>query len=573
MAKNYNTRTASLKATIADIRNLDAKQINLDGKNILEYIGESVPTIKHANDTRETITENDLWGQWVETLEDGTVIIHDDEVINPNGNSSWNSYITKVEDNKAYEKQGILSTEKFYANIQTEKIKDGTGMFNGTAMTIFNSDLSSLENGTRMFVNGGLSAFDGLRSFNVELPSLINGYEMFRNCPLTLFTSNLSSLNDGTSMFYRCISLTSFTSDLSSLTNGTYMFYNCVSLSSFTSNLNSLRDGNCMFRGCTSLTSFTSDLSSLPSGTNMFEECTDLTSFTSDLSSLSCGAGMFNECTSLTSFTSDLSSLVYGGSMFRGCTNLTSFTSDLSSLILGGGIGSGMFYACTSLSSFTSDLSSLIYGDSMFYGCKLNHHSIMYIIESIKDIYNEKKLYQDGTIPYVTQTDGIYSTPNGFMSDGSYVYTYYDPQTTTTTISSSRVGLLTLGIDVTNDSETIEQQLQTFAEGCLCDSWAELKQEFVDKGWTVTFQYGGTNSSITLSEDEQFRGVPVYARLIEVSDEDKDMAEYCTEDGTKFYNIDWGHDVTDYDSYQYFGSLLEACGYFGIVPKEYANEA
>lgn len=193
----------------------------------------------------------------------------------------------------------------------------------------------------------------------------------------------------------------------------------------------------------------------------------------------------------------------------------------------------------------------------------------MYIVESIRNIKEEKAKYTSGEIPWVTydSTTQKYSAPLGFTEDGKYVYTF------TNNIPSSSVGKLTLGIDVTNDSETIEQQLKTFAEGCLCDSWAELKQEFVDKGWTVTFQYGGTNSSITLSEDEQFRGVPVYARLIEVSDEDKDMAEYCTEDGTKFYNIDWGHDVTDYDSYQYFGSLLEACGYFGIVPKEYANEA
>ena len=159
------------------------------------------------------------------------------------------------------------------------------------------------------------------------------------------------------------------------------------------------------------------------------------------------------------------------------------------------------------------------------------------------------------------------------MENGHYVYTYNNPNPYTTIIPSTDVGKLTLGIDVTNDSETIEQQLQTFAEGCLCDSWAELKQEFVDKGWTVTFQYGGTNTDITLSEDEKFRGVPVYARLIEVSDEDKDKAEYCTEDGTKFYNIDWGHDVTDYDSYQYFGSLLEACGYFGVIPKKYLEES
>ena len=44
MAKNFNTRTASLKATIADIRNLDVKQldaenIKLQGKDIKEVWG------------------------------------------------------------------------------------------------------------------------------------------------------------------------------------------------------------------------------------------------------------------------------------------------------------------------------------------------------------------------------------------------------------------------------------------------------------------------------------------------------------------------------------------------------
>ena len=232
-------------------------------------------------------------------------------------------------------------------------------------------------------------------------------------------------------------------------------------------------------------------------------------------------------------------------------------------------------FGVTGLTSFSGDLSSLVNGTSMFGYTSLTPQSVMYIVESIRNITEEKAKYSSGEIPWVTYDSETqkYSAPFGFMEDGSYVYTYKNPNPYTTTISSSNVGTLTLGIDVTNDSETIDQQLQTFAEGCLCDSWAELKQEFIDKGWTVTFQYGGTTTNITLSEDEQFRGVPVYARLIEVSDEDKDKAEYYTEDGTKFYNIDWGHDVTDYDSYQYFGSLLEACGYFGVIPKKYLEEA
>jgi hypothetical protein len=69
---------SNLSATYADVRRLNAKKINLKGKNILEYISESKTVVKHSHDTRETVTEDDLWGQWIETLDDGTVIIHDD---------------------------------------------------------------------------------------------------------------------------------------------------------------------------------------------------------------------------------------------------------------------------------------------------------------------------------------------------------------------------------------------------------------------------------------------------------------------------------------------------------------
>ena len=91
MSKNYTTNITALKATTVDARALNAKRITLEGKDILDYIGENKTTVKHANDTRETVTENDLWGDWIETLEDGTVIVHDDWVTNPNRWGSWNN--------------------------------------------------------------------------------------------------------------------------------------------------------------------------------------------------------------------------------------------------------------------------------------------------------------------------------------------------------------------------------------------------------------------------------------------------------------------------------------------------
>ena len=171
MANNlYTTKTAALKATKADINNLNVKKLFLGGENILNIIKRATPTIKHANDTRETVTENDLWGQYIETTSDGTVIVHDDWVTNPNSSNSvgWNTSITKVEDNKAY------VGDTLYANIQLEKIKDGSSMF---------------------------SKCSALTSFSSDLPNLTNG-----NC-----------------MFYGCSKLNSFSSDLSSLTNGCYM--------------------------------------------------------------------------------------------------------------------------------------------------------------------------------------------------------------------------------------------------------------------------------------------------------------------------------------------------------------
>ena len=468
----------NLSATYADVRRLDAKKINLKGKNILEYIKEATPTIKHSQDTRETVTENDLWGQYVETLEDGTAIVHDDYLSNPNDyNTTWLVNVKAVQKNKAYSEVTTDSDGKFtgviedsvVANIQTERIKDGHSMFRGTSLTSFNGDLSSL----------------------------VNGYYMFYSTPLTSFSGDLSSLISSSSMFYKS-SLTSFSGDLSSLVDGGAMF------------------------STTPLTSFSSgDLSRLIHAQIMFRE------------------------TSLTSFSGDLCNLIYGGGMFQN----------------------------TPLTSFSGDLSSLASGLNMFYKTSLNPQSVMYIVESIRNLTEEKAKYTNGEIPWVTRTTDattgqyIYSAPFGFMKDGDYIYTYNNPNLYTARIPSTSVGKLDLGINVTNNSSTIKQQLEDFAKEATYDSWEELKQEFVNKGWTVIFQYGGTETKITydLRNGEQIIPCQIFAKLVEA---DKDSAEYCTEDASTFYNIEWGHDVTDTSSYTQFDSLEDAMASWNVFPKE-----
>ena len=506
MAKNYTSKTASFKAVTIDVHKLEANNIKLGGQDILDTINttksdlsnsittiknelldtidttkqdllyaidNATPTVKISTDTRETITENDLWGTYVETKDNGEIVIHDDFFDNPNleSKTAWNTQITTIENNKAYTSGGL------YANIQTDKLVKGDCMFmNCSNFRYFNSDLSSLTSAREMF----------------RACSVFN----FKN-----FISNTSSLIDAYCMLSQNYKLQTFNSDLSSLVNGECMFGTLSaapqSLTTFEcNNLNSLQNGKGMFGGCLLLSSFEYDLPSLVDGSCMFLN-TPIEKFSSNLSSLVDGSEMFKN-SKIVTFTSDLPSLTHGWGMFKKCTSLTTFVSDLSSLTSGYDGGSEMFYMA-----------------------KLNPRSVFYIAESLP--------------------------------------------------THSSESFIDIGIDVTNDSSTIQQQLQDFAQQASYDSWNDLKQAFINKNWSVTFQYGGTNSNITLSEDEQFRGVPVYAKLSEEVSEE--LGEYCTEDGQHFYNITWGHDVTHPQDFIYFGSLLEACGYFGVIPKIYLEEA
>ena len=328
---------------------------------------------------------------------------------------------------------------------------------------------------------------------------------------ITFNCVDLSSLENGWYMFKET-KITSFDYDLKSLTNGTGMFSNCSNLVSFNcDDLSTLTNGGSMFLNCTNLTSFESDLSSLTEGTAMFASCTNIMSFKSDLSNLMTGYNMFRACSNLTTFNSNLSSLTNGDSMFYYCSNLTSFTSDLSSLTN----GDSMFYYCSNLTSFISDLSSLTNGNGMFYNCKLDVPSVKNIIDTINIVSSE------------TESPKI---------------------------------LIAMGCNNNNEDKDL------FAQGVGYTDMNTLLTTLQNKGWTVTAQYNGrpsTNYSLRQPES-----LPVFVKLVEVIPSEEDEYthyEYTSQDGSKFYNLDWFHETTgSTDGYTQFSSLEEAITHFNI---------
>lgn len=284
-----------------------------------------------------------------------------------------------------------------------------------------------------------------------------------------------------------------------------------------------------MFDNSSELTTFTSDLSSLEDGEYMFSSCSNLNfnSFTSDLSSLELGEGMFGGCENLTSFSSDLSKLMYGTSMFEGCSALTSFTSDLSSLIE----GPIMFNMCTKLTSFFSDLSSLTLGIGMFSGCSLDAQSVANIIH---------------TLP---QRDYMPDEP-----EDEAILEYY-------------IGYITIGLGC--DDTEADQLL--FAQECDCETWQELLDDFSAKNWTVTFQYNGRPT--TTYNMRRGGTLPIYTKLVEVimptdENEHKPHYAYTSQDGSKFYNINYFHSTNgSTEGYDVFSSLEEAISTYNVTLK------
>lgn len=215
--------------------------------------------------------------------------------VNSNVNSLSNSsaqQITKIIGDEVYDGDELLGTMPIALGTVTDVSGGiGQGMFYDTALVWFDSDLSSLTNGTKMF-------------YNTALPE---------------WHTDLSSLSIGSSMFNGCTSLTSFNSDLSSLTIGQWMFSldevettnieDTDGLNSFESYAPLLEDGRGMFYGQKNLStvafytdmSFSDDqncfyLPALKYGDMMFAGCKNLDIYynqTKDFSSLENASYMF----------------------------------------------------------------------------------------------------------------------------------------------------------------------------------------------------------------------------------------------------------------------------------------
>ena len=353
MSKNYNTRTASLRATIADIRQLnakqlDAKQIKLDGTNIEDIIQSSSVKI---DDGREVKTKYDIWEHAAVENEDGSITVKNLYI--PDA-SKWNVdfgeelkingpiYVDNKDDfygvsraiikNKLYLNDEIIegvsgsgwgdAMSTTYADIDpenpgeqvasfdTDKIVDGTSLFEtytgesfGENMThahcYIESNFDNLKNGELMFGNYGGVPQHKL-DFISNLPSLVNGTNMFVAMDVRTFSSdkngskvNLDNLEIGDGMF-DCTYNGQYIHDqieaLPKLKSADYMFGDASSPSKWTISLPSLENGYDMFGMENGVTEFYSDLPKLKNGLYMLYNCEK---FRGSLPSLENGYCMF----------------------------------------------------------------------------------------------------------------------------------------------------------------------------------------------------------------------------------------------------------------------------------------
>jgi hypothetical protein len=93
----YTTTTAALKATTADIRTLDAKNMLLNGKNVLDYISESEFTSYDTRDPQLKNDELDIWNTEISLSDNGCIEVkpfaHTTETISP---TQWGTITSAV---------------------------------------------------------------------------------------------------------------------------------------------------------------------------------------------------------------------------------------------------------------------------------------------------------------------------------------------------------------------------------------------------------------------------------------------------------------------------------------------
>lgn len=525
MSENFNTKTASLKAVTIDVRKLDAK--NIDVKKI-NLNGKELDNIEYEDKFNQVSTPYDLRRGVLITNEDGTKIIK-------------NLYCpTNVKmENGAPTRNGWCNDDSADVIAQIVDIK------NGLATDQNNNILCYFESNELVSCAAGILPFQGSNYVQLTNQWILG----------SLFTLHDSQYNQ----FY-CIEnqLKTFNSPLTNLINGFSMFSgpsgSCEFLEEFESNLPNLLNGSYMFAG-TSLKKFDIDMPLLEiaqgmfDGTNNYEET------------------QWNAYPKFESFSSSLDNLKDSKWMFHSCSDLVSFSSNLSRLER----GMHMFTFCTSLKNFESPLSSLVNGANMFVKCILSADSLMVIMDTIRDIKSEQEALAERVTNGET-AENVYKDV-GWQENGDYIIECLGRKQSINQ-NGAGIGIITIGLGIEN---TDEARLQ-MAKDVLCNSWEEVEAEFTNKGWTVQWLYNGSSSANTL--DSENDNSPVWVKVEEVFPETLEdgtvippRCNYCSEDGTKKYMLNWFHSTNgSTEGYQYFGSLLEACGYYGIIPVRYLGE-
>lgn len=162
--KLYTTNTASLKATTADIRKLNAKHIEaasiqLNGQNLedkLETAGLNLPKDYPKLVTRQTFEQDDNY-----------------MLFSDSGKMVYCSFL--------------------------DKLVTGDLLFDAMDVDIIQQDMPLLTSAISMF------RASTIKTFISNTPLLTNGQGMFGSCSyLTQFEGDLTSLNNGVRMFMDC---------------------------------------------------------------------------------------------------------------------------------------------------------------------------------------------------------------------------------------------------------------------------------------------------------------------------------------------------------------------------------
>lgn len=519
----YTTNTAALKATTADIRTLDAKTIKLGGTNIEDLIQSSSVNIE---DGREVKSKYDIWEHAAVENEDGSVTVknlyvpdaskwYEDHEEDFTFTHEGNYTEVRVESRSCIDGKLYLSTDETtpIGSIDTSKIVNGDYLF-ATRFDVLDDDYGL------MWWQSSIKDF----KFKGNLDNLKSGRYMFRHID-----------NPGE---FKAPDL-EFDSDLRNLVDGTYMFggggsYGCEMVLSGINkpfDLHNLEYGDGMFHNVTiSNDLIFVDMPKLKSAAQMFYSVTP-----------------HREGTKI--FDKNLDSLVKAPNMFftESELQITRFSSDLPSLLY----GQDMFdtYFDGGLKEFRGSLPALVNGYHMFTRSTLDAKSVVYIVESLPD--RTGLVNEDGT---------------SFTAWNNYDIKYPE-----------RGGFIDIGISCSNT----EEDKQSFAEEGGWNSFQEILDEFTTKNWNVRFITGSvqfddpiTNYSLRAPRTESTPS-HIYAKLEEVTiPSDKNLARrtryaYTSEDGTKFYNIDYYMDSnTNNEGYTQFNSLEDAIAHWNLKEKE-----